>query len=248
MNQKRKRLEIDKALKNARKFTFFCFCYGAKALMDINQYLEERLKIVGYKREEIGEILKQFVVICYGPIKNNYKNTVFQVKSIDDEVNGKMYIEEILEYFRENPSEKENWYIGKELYLAGGKIIKQDNGYNLYVQDISNPNSSAIQKEHTVKVLARAKQFGIDLSTTSIRGDYASLCVAYVLASAVANSIRNEHEFVPFDLDKIVKTCKQFVEEETNLEEEKSRKASIIKKYIESENLNLPKSETNLNP
>lgn len=245
-----RRLPLKVALKKARRVTFFCHCYGAEALDRINACVIQLLKNQRYSDDEIKMILRQFVAITYGANYKNYYNTMFEVKSIEDELFASWYNNELFDYLGTHPEESDEMEIEGHLVLGGGKFVKKENGYNLYVQEVASKNSERKQPNHSIRVIARMHEItkqilaeGVsatdekvinwetDPAISSERGEVSSKIVAYVVARTVLNSIKNIRKYTPFDLDEIVEECQSFIDEYNKSAEGIAFKKELLEKY-----------------
>ena len=194
------RLPFDDACKNMRNVNIVTYSFGANVLKHLMeqtaQYMEYNL---GYDEDEISDILKQVLQVCYAPSVNDMPfSTNFVVKSLQDR--NFDYSKEYQARFGVQP-------------IAYGKVCTNENQVVLYVNQLSD---KAGINEHDITLLRRPQNF----LTENKRANTASLCVGYVLSAGILNSKENAEsdKFIPLlNQNEIFDAVKSAIDRENEI-------------------------------
>ena len=184
-----KRLSLEEAEKNFCNVNFFCHCYGARVLNEMNFDLIRKMMEIGYSSNEILTIQKQMTAVSYAPIEEVFNMPSLQAFSARDftsmiPLNANENFEKIYYDVFEGRTEFNGNYVFKE----------DENTVTLFTSAMSQKPGN----EHSVIFVGRNEDWRYPLLCPD-HADEVSQVVGYTLASAVATGVQNQHstEFMP---------------------------------------------------
>lgn len=232
-----KRLDLNTAMKNMSKITFFSYCVGAREINDIMETLNFKLGKLGYSDSEIILINNAGKHISFAPYdtSRSYLPTVRFVSTEDRMVGSDVH--EILK--DQGLSDFEGIMVSKdqpkEIYGKHAEYVKCG-GVNV----ISSKLLNAFEErgdEHFINIINRDEDWNVRPFKRGIRklssdnADCVSQMMAWALCRGVENSLENEEAdvFVPSNfntdlMDELVSIKDAFGQSRLGMSEEhKSR-------------------------
>lgn len=185
MDEKGKKISIDKACKNLSLITFFSWCHGANEVNSILNDLSIRCHEIGYSIGDIYRMMSSMMQVTYAPVIEGNMCPTVRVDSLLDynnialsednsDVNG---IKIKYEYSEEN---RKRFF--DTIHVLSSKLT------NLSKKEVN---------EHSVKYLDRDD--GWDIKDGHPNADCVSQIISWVLCRSVENSFENlvSKNFVP---------------------------------------------------
>lgn len=193
-----KKLDLNSAMKNMSKISFFSYCAGAREVNDIMQIFNSKLEKLGYSSTEIRFINNAGKHVSFAPFDNvrNYLPTV-RIISTQDEIIG----QDVEGYLKDKGIEG----------FEGLLISKDDAGY-IYGQTTQNAMCGGINiisskllnafenagNEHFINIIDRDENWNLKPfqrdgdSLLSDNADCVSQMLSWSLSRAIDNSFENE--------------------------------------------------------
>lgn len=192
------KLDLNSAMRNMSKISFFSYCVGAREVNDIMQNFNSKLEELGYSLTEISLINNAGKHVSFAPFDNvrNYLPTV-RIISTQDEIIGQ---------------DVEGYLKDKEMEDFEGVLISKDNAGYIYGHKTQNAMCGGINiisskllnafenagNEHFINIIDRDEDWNLKPfqrdgdSLLSDNADCVSQMLSWSLSRAVDNSFENE--------------------------------------------------------
>lgn len=210
-----KKLDLDLACKNMRRFNIFAHCFGAMVVLsELIWQLSVALTKLDYTDEEQALITKQIFTVSYASKYMPDEVTGLEVLSVNESVFLREGLGLAQKFFKNldkikmSPYDYNKFKYGDELenmqFINESDrcyVMPDENKISLVASTFSNSGS---YDDHTMTPLKRTENWGKHESATPT-GDVVSKCVGASLCNAVANSILNlkSEKHIPFKLEEL---------------------------------------------
>ena len=160
--------------------TIFSHCYGATAVNNLFNEIEDRMQKMGFSDTDIKDVFSQVIQLSYAPQTAPRYLPTYEIKSCQDQT--------IMDWYN----------MGKDPKAINGVMIEEsgENRVTLWSSQLAN-GKEEVKNEHPVGMINRnvnwrlESKLGGELVYYGRNADAVSQIASYVLAYSVGTSLRN---------------------------------------------------------